>query len=55
MQLPGLFDGYLRPFTDPAAHFYLGGTAGIDTAALDWLVDRSQASLTVVVPCTVAN
>ena len=54
-ELPGLFDGYLQPFADPDAHFYLGGAAGIDTAALDWLADRSQASLTVVVPCAVAD
>ncbi|MFF5990437.1 hypothetical protein [Prauserella flavalba] len=54
-QLPGLFDGYLRPFADPDAHFYLGGAAGIDTAALDWLADCSQASLTVVVPRMVAD
>ncbi|MEV6444765.1 hypothetical protein [Amycolatopsis sp. NPDC051716] len=54
-ELPGLFDDYLRPFAAPDAHFYLGGAAGIDTAALDWLADRSQASLTVVVPCAVAD
>ncbi|MFF1612229.1 hypothetical protein ACFVYA_30985 [Amycolatopsis sp. NPDC058278] len=54
-QLPGLFDDYLRPFAAPDAHFYLGGAVGIDTAALDWLADHSQASLTVVVPCTVAD
>ncbi|MEC3978910.1 hypothetical protein [Amycolatopsis sp. H20-H5] len=54
-ELPYLFDGYLRPFSAPDAHFYLGGAAGIDTAALDWLAERSQASLTVVVPCAVAD
>lgn len=54
-ELPGVFDEYLRPFAAPDAHFYLGGAAGIDTAALDWLADRSQASLTVVVPCAVAD
>lgn len=53
--LPGLFDSYLRPFADQEAHFYLGGAAGIDTTALDWLATNSPASLTVVVPCTVAD
>ncbi len=55
VELAGLFDDYLRPFADPDAHFYLGGAAGIDTAALDWLADCSQTSLTVVVPCAVAD
>lgn len=54
-QLPGLFDDYLGPFADPGAHFYLGGAVGIDTAALHWLAEHTQASLTVVVPCTVAD
>jgi predicted Rossmann fold nucleotide-binding protein DprA/Smf involved in DNA uptake len=54
-KLPGLFDDYLRPFAAPDTHFYLGGAVGIDTAALDWLAENSQASLTVVVPCTVAD
>jgi hypothetical protein len=53
--LPGLFDSYVAPLAGPDAHFYLGGAAGIDTAALDWLAARSRASLTVVVPCTVAD
>ncbi|WP_216206998.1 DNA-processing protein DprA [Amycolatopsis aidingensis] len=53
--LPGLFGDYLRPFADPDATFYLGGAAGIDTAALDWLASHTQADLTVVVPCTVAD
>jgi hypothetical protein len=55
LQLPGLFDDYLRPFADPGAHFYLGGAVGIDAAALHWLAEHTQASLTVVVPCTVAD
>jgi hypothetical protein len=54
-QLCVLFDDYLQPFVGPDAHFYLGGAAGIDTAALDWLAERTQASLTVVVPCTVTD
>lgn len=52
-RLADLFDDYLRPFADPDAHFYLGGAAGIDTAALNWLAERTEAWLTVVVPCTV--
>ncbi|MDX8036923.1 hypothetical protein SK803_42580 [Lentzea sp. BCCO 10_0856] len=54
-QLRVLFGDYLQPFAGPDAHFYLGGAAGIDTAALDWLAERTQASLTVVVPCTVTD
>lgn len=50
-----LFEEYLRPFADPDAHFYVGGAVGIDTAALDWLAQHTQANLTVVVPCTVAD
>jgi hypothetical protein len=50
-----LFGNYLRPFADSDAHFYLGGAAGIDTVALGWLAEHTQASLTVVVPCTVAD
>jgi hypothetical protein len=52
-RLPALFDDYLRPFADPDAHFYLGGAIGIDTVALDWLAEHTEALLTVVVPCTV--
>jgi hypothetical protein len=50
-----LFDDFLRPFADQDATFYLGGAVGIDTSALDWLAEHTQASLTVVVPCTVAD
>lgn len=53
--LPRLFDDYLRPFAAQEAHFYIGGAVGIDTATLDWLATNSQASLTVVVPCTVVD
>jgi len=49
------FDAYLRPFADPVTHFYLGGAAGIDTLALQWLAEHTDAALTVVVPCTVAD
>lgn len=38
----------------PAPNFYLGGAAGIDTEALNWLAVHSRADLSVVVPCTVA-
>ena len=54
-QLPNVFSDYLRPFADPDAHFYLGGAAGIDTVTLEWLAEHTQAFLTVVVPCTVAD
>jgi hypothetical protein len=53
--LADVFNAYLRPFAAPDAHFYLGGAAGIDTAALDWLAEHTQAVVTVVVPCTVAD
>jgi predicted Rossmann fold nucleotide-binding protein DprA/Smf involved in DNA uptake len=53
--LAGLFADYLRPFADADAAFYLGGAVGIDSAALDWLAEHTQAGLTVVVPCTVAD
>lgn len=54
-RLDRLFDGYLRPFAEPGAHFYLGGAVGIDTAALNWLAEHTPTTLTVVVPCTVAD
>lgn len=54
-RLASLFDDYLRPFSDSDSRFYLGGAAGIDTAALDWLAENTQVLLTVVVPCTVAD
>ncbi|MEV0681678.1 hypothetical protein AB0I60_34665 [Actinosynnema sp. NPDC050436] len=50
-RLASLFDGYLRPFAGPDAHVHLGGAAGIDTLALDWLARHTAARLTVVVPC----
>lgn len=48
-----LFCDYLRPFA--AAHFYIGGAAGIDTAVLNWLAEHTSEPLTVVVPGTVAD
>ncbi|GAA4845662.1 hypothetical protein GCM10025787_29690 [Saccharopolyspora rosea] len=53
--LGGLFDAYLRPFAGGAAHFYLGGAAGIDTAALAWLAEHTNVGLTVVVPCALVD
>ncbi|MGH3669997.1 MAG: hypothetical protein ACRDSH_05100, partial [Pseudonocardiaceae bacterium] len=50
-----LFDVYLRPFAGDGAHVYVGGALGIDTLALDWLVEHTPAALTVVVPYTLAD
>lgn len=50
-----LFDAYLRPFTGEGSRVYLGGAAGIDTLALGWLADHAPATLTVVVPATLAD
>lgn len=49
------FDAYLRPFSDSATHFYVGGASGVDTAALQWLAKNSEAALTVVVPCRIVD
>lgn len=49
------FTAYLRPFATEEARFYIGGAAGIDTAALDWLAGHTRARLTVAVPCFVAD
>ncbi|MFE0022470.1 hypothetical protein [Amycolatopsis sp. NPDC059021] len=53
--LPELFHRYVRPFTGPGSHVYIGGAIGIDTNALNWLAIHTPASLTVVVPRTVAD
>lgn len=45
-----LFRLYLEPFAVPDTHFYIGGAAGIDTLALDWLAETTAAELSVVVP-----
>lgn len=50
-----LFDAYLEPFVGKGSYVYVGGALGIDTLALDWLVERTEAALTVVVPCTLAD
>jgi predicted Rossmann fold nucleotide-binding protein DprA/Smf involved in DNA uptake len=52
-RVPALFDDYLRPFASRDSHFYLGGAIGIDTIALGWLAEHTEARLTVVVPCGV--
>ncbi|GAA2693078.1 hypothetical protein GCM10010428_71010 [Actinosynnema pretiosum subsp. pretiosum] len=54
-RLGGLFAEYLGPFATADAHFHLGGAAGIDTLALDWLAEHTKTALTVVVPCGVAD
>ncbi|CAL9624858.1 hypothetical protein SUDANB95_05902 [Actinosynnema sp. ALI-1.44] len=36
-RLNALFNDYMAPFA--TAHFYIGGAAGIDTDALDWLAE----------------
>lgn len=46
-----LFVEYLGPFA-PDTHFYLGGARGIDSLALRWLAEQTQAWITVVVPGT---
>ncbi len=50
-----LFEAYLQPFADAGTRFYVGGAAGIDTAALTWLCERTTSELFVVVPCRVAD
>ncbi|MFD7652869.1 hypothetical protein ACFV4N_02675 [Actinosynnema sp. NPDC059797] len=52
-RLNSLFVDYLAPFA--AAHFYIGGAVGIDTATLDWLAEHTSAPLTIVAPRTVAD
>jgi hypothetical protein len=54
-ELAGAFEAYLRPFADSAAHFYVGGASGVDTAALQWLAKNTEAAVTVVVPCRIVD
>lgn len=54
-ELAELFQAYLGPFSDSTAHFYVGGASGVDTAALRWLAQNSEAALTVVVPCRIVD
>lgn len=49
------FEAYLRPFSDAAARFFVGGASGVDTAALLWLAKNSGVALTVVVPCRIVD
>ncbi|MBQ1089664.1 hypothetical protein [Streptomyces sp. B93] len=49
-----LFREWLGPF-EADAHFYIGGANGIDSLTLLWLAGNTDASLTVVVPGTVAQ
>ena len=53
--LEGLFETFLRPFAGPHTTVHVGGAAGIDTAALDWLGRRSDAAVVVVVPGAVCD
>lgn len=54
-ELAEAFEAYLRPFAGPAAHVLVGGAPGVDTAALTWLAEHSEAALTVVVPCRIVD
>lgn len=51
-----VFADLVAPYTQPgtAVRFYLGGAPGIDTLGLRWLAEQTRATLTVVVPATVA-
>lgn len=44
------FTEYLAPFARAGVRFHLGGAAGIDSLALLWLADETEAELVVVVP-----
>ncbi|MFG7946762.1 hypothetical protein [Streptomyces cacaoi] len=46
-----LFERYLAPFA-PGGHFHLGGMRGVGGLALEWLAERTDAELTVVLPGT---
>ncbi|MEU7061484.1 DNA-processing protein DprA [Streptomyces sp. NPDC046197] len=50
-----LFGTYLAPWASEESHFYVGGAVGIDSLALLWLAEHSQARITVVVPGSVAQ
>lgn len=49
------FGEYVWPFAGVGVHFYLGGAAGIDTLALQWLAGHTSSKLTVVVPGLLAH
>jgi hypothetical protein len=50
-----MFEDYVGPFARPGVRFYLGGAKGIDSLALLWLANETQAVLSVVVPAKVAD
>ncbi|MEV7871525.1 hypothetical protein AB0P17_36745 [Streptomyces sp. NPDC088124] len=50
-----LFAQYLGPFATPTSHFFIGGAKGIDSLSLLWLAGNTRATLTVVVPGTLAQ
>ncbi|MFC4052866.1 DNA-processing protein DprA [Actinomadura syzygii] len=45
-----VFDEYVRPFARPGVRFHLGGASGIDSLALRWLADETEAELVVIAP-----
>lgn len=52
----GAFESFLLPFAHAGVHWVLGGAAGIDTMALDWLTGLDHpGDRLVVVPVTVAD
>ncbi|WP_285493118.1 hypothetical protein [Actinomadura sp. NBRC 104425] len=50
-----LFEEYVRPFARRGARFHLGGAKGIDSLALLWLADETEADLIVAVPAKLAD
>lgn len=53
--LDGWFERYLAPFDGPRTTWVLGGAAGVDTLALQWLAEHGRGDLSVAVPVTVAD
>jgi predicted Rossmann-fold nucleotide-binding protein len=54
-RLTDLFEEFVAPFARRGTTVHVGGAAGVDTAALDWLARSTGAAVVVVVPCTVAD
>lgn len=50
-----LFETFIAPFARAGTRFHLGGAAGIDSLALLWLADDSEAELVVAVPAKIAD
>ncbi|MEU8346841.1 hypothetical protein AB0C74_34535 [Spirillospora sp. NPDC048832] len=50
-----LFEEYVGPFALPNVRFHLGGASGIDSLALLWLADETEAELVVAVPAKLAD